>query len=161
MWQKFFGTDNSINWLILRVALGSVMLGHGLQKTFGWFGGFGWNNSMNYFTEHVGLPSPLAAVVILTESVGAVFLILGFAGRLNAAMMIAVIAGAFFIDHLPNGFFMNWFGNQPGEGFEFDILFVAIALVLTINGSGKFSVDRWLVKVLGVRHTMSAVGIPG
>lgn len=37
-----------------------------------------------------------------------------------------VIIGTFFIEHLPHSFLMNWFKNQSGEGFEFDILFRAI-----------------------------------
>lgn len=144
MQQKLLATTDSYNWLLLRIALGVVMLGHGLQKAFGWFGGFGWDASMGYFTGTVGLPTWLSALVILIESLGALLLIIGFAGRINAALMGMVMAGAFFVDHLPNGFFMNWFGNHKGEGYEFDILFWAIALILAINGSGKYSVDRWL-----------------
>ena len=142
--SKLLATDNSLDWTILRIALGLVMLAHGVQKAFGWFGGFGWDGSMHYFTNTVGLPYALGALVILIETLGAGLLILGFAGRINAALVGSVMIGAFFVDHLPNGFYMNWFGNQKGEGFEFDILFAAISLVLTINGSGAFSVDRLL-----------------
>lgn len=144
MKRNLLATDNSYNWLILRVVLGLVILPHGLQKAFGLFGGFGWDASMNYFTGHVGLPSALGALVILIESLGAVLLILGFAGRINAFLLGAVMVGAFFQDHMHNGFFMNWFGNQKGEGFEYDLLVWGIAAVLTVNGSGRFSVDRWL-----------------
>lgn len=144
MKRNLLATDNSYNWLILRVMLGIVILPHGLQKAFGLFGGFGWDASMNYFTGHVGLPSALGALVILIESLGAVLLILGFAGRINAFLLGVVMVGAFFQDHMHNGFFMNWFGNQKGEGFEYDLLVWGIAAVLTVNGSGRFSVDRWL-----------------
>jgi putative oxidoreductase len=146
MWRKIISTDNSYNWLIMRVTLGTVMLAHGVQKAFGWFDGFGWTNTVNYFTHTVGLPTALAAFIILIETLGAVLLIVGFAGRINALLLGIVMAGAFFVDHLPNGFYMNWFGNHKGEGYEFDILFWAIAGVLAVNGSGKFSVDRWLFK---------------
>ncbi len=149
MQQRLLATGNNYNWLILRVALGVVMLGHGLQKTLGWFGGFGWTNTMGYFTGTVGLPSWLSAFVILIESVSAVLLIIGFAGRINAALMGIVMAGAFFVDHLPNGFFMNWFGTNKGEGYEFDILFWAISIILVINGSGKWSIDRWILSRTG------------
>jgi putative oxidoreductase len=144
MWRKLIATDNSYSWLILRVLLGTVMLAHGVQKAFGWFEGFGWTNSVNYFTHTVGLPAPLAAFIIFIETIGAVLLIIGFAARINVVLMGIVIAGAFFVNHLPNGFYMNWFGNHKGEGYEFDILFWAITAVLAINGSGKFSIDRWL-----------------
>src|SRR5215217_1657461 len=114
--QKIFTTENNYSWTILRVMLGIVMLAHGVQKAFGWFDGYGWDGTMGYFTGVVGLPSILAAVIL----------------------------GAFFIDHLPNGFYMNWFGNQKGEGFEVDLLFLAISCFIAINGSGALSVDRWI-----------------
>ena len=122
------------------------MLAHGLQKTFGLFGGYGWEGTMGYFTGTVGLPTVLAAGVILIESLGAALLILGFAGRINAALLGSVMLGAFFTDHLSNGFFMNWFGNQKGEGFEFDILFISIAVVLAVKGSGALFSMRKEVK---------------
>lgn len=146
MKRNLLATDNSYNWLILRVVLGVVILAHGVQKTFGWFNGFGWEQSMNYFTGHLGLPSVVAAFVILIESLGAFLLIIGFAGRINAFLLGVVMIGAFFVEHRHHGFFMNWFGNQKGEGFEFDLLIWAMAAVLTVNGSGRFSVDRALAR---------------
>jgi len=145
MINKLVATENRIELFLLRISLGTVLLAHGVQKAFGWFGGFGWSNSINYFTGTVGIPYILGALVILIETIGAVLLIAGFAGRINAALMGIVIIGAFFQDHLANGFYMNWFGNQKSEGFEFDILFVAIATVLSLKGSGAFSIDRWIV----------------
>lgn len=142
--KKLFATENNYSWTILRVVLGTVMLAHGVQKAFGWFGGFGWDGTMGYFTGAVGLPTVLAAFIILIETLAAFLLILGFASRLNALLVGAVILGAFFVDHLPNGFYMNWFGNQKGEGFEFDLLFLAISSFIAINGSGALSVDRWI-----------------
>jgi Predicted membrane protein len=142
--SKIFTTQNSYSMLLLRVALGIVMGAHGVQKAFGWFGGFGWDSTIGYFNS-VGLPTFLGGLVILIESLGAFLLIIGFAGRINAALMGIVMIGAFFIDHLQNGFFMNWFAQTRGEGFEFDILFCAIAAVLTVNGSGALSVDRYLM----------------
>jgi putative oxidoreductase len=50
--------------------------------------------------------------------------------------------------HLQNGFFMNWFGNQKGEGIEYHLLALGLALVIMIKGSGKFSLDRLLHKIL-------------
>lgn len=146
MKKQILATDNNISWTILRVTLGFVMLAHGLQKAFGWFNGLGWDNSIGYFTGVVGLPWLMAALVILIESLGALLLILGFAGRINAALVAIVLFGAFVVDHKQYGFYMNWFGNQKGEGFEFDLLFWAIAIVVVINGSGRFSVDRWLLQ---------------
>src|ERR1700730_8086061 len=99
MLKKLIVTNNDGTLLLLRVLLGIVMLAHGLQKAFGWFGGFGWNNSINYFTGTVGLPVILAALVILIETAGALLLIAGIGARINAFLMIVVIIGAFFADH--------------------------------------------------------------
>jgi putative oxidoreductase len=44
--------------------------------------------------------------------------------------------------HLPNGFFMNWYGNQKGEGFEYHLLAIGMALAIMVKGSGAFSIDR-------------------
>lgn len=143
--KKIFATDSSYNLLLLRVTLGFVFGAHGVQKAFGWFGGFGWDNTIGYFNS-VGVPTLFGALVILIETLGALLLIIGFAGRINAALMAIVMAGAFYIDHLPNGFYMNWFGETRGEGYEFDILFWAIAIVLTVKGSGAFSLDRLIMK---------------
>lgn len=139
--KKLFTTGNSYSLLLLRVTIGVVLGAHGVQKAFGWFGGFGWDNTIGYF-ESVGVPAIAGAMVILVETLGALLLIIGLAGRINAAAMAIVMAGAFFIDHLPNGFYMNWDGETRGEGFEFDILFLAIALVITVRGSGALSLDR-------------------
>lgn len=54
--------------------------------------------------------------------------------------------GAIFMVHLPNGFFMNWAGNQKGEGIEYHLLVLAVAAALLLRGAGAFSVDRALSK---------------
>src|SRR5258706_16120076 len=104
MINKILATGNRIELSLLRVSLGIVMLGHCVQKAFGWFGGFGWTNTINYFTNTVAVPSWLGGFIILIELIGALLLIAGFAGRINAALMGILIIGAFFQDHLANGF---------------------------------------------------------
>jgi putative oxidoreductase len=52
--------------------------------------------------------------------------------------------GAMFKVHLANGFFMNWYGGQAGEGFEFHLLALALAVAILIKGSAALSVDRKL-----------------
>ena len=141
--KRILTTDNNYSWLLLRVTLGIVMGAHGVQKAFGWFNGYGWDNTIGYFSS-VGVPTALGGLVILIETLGALLLIIGFAGRINAALIGIVMAGAFSIDHLPNGFFMNWEGASRGEGYEFDLLFWAIAVVITVNGSGALSIDRMI-----------------
>ena len=118
-----------------------MILPHGLQKTVGLFGGYGFKGSMGYLTGTVGAPWIFALLAILAESVGAIMLIAGFGTRVAAIGVggVMLVAAA---QHLPNGFFMNWFGNQKGEGIEFHLLALGIVVGLLILGGGRFSVDR-------------------
>jgi putative oxidoreductase len=65
-----------------------------------------------------------------------------------AGSLIIIMTGAFFVDHVQHGFFMDWFGVMNGEGFEFDILVIGLALTVVISGSGAYSVDNWLFQKL-------------
>jgi putative oxidoreductase len=141
MITQLFKTSNSITPTILRVMLGFVLLGHGAQKLLGWYGGYGFDGTMGYFTDTVGLPWIIGFMVIVIEFFGAISLILGFATRIWSAAMVILFAGIIVSVHLPNGFFMNWFGNQKGEGFEFFLLAIGMAVSLVISGAGRFSID--------------------
>jgi putative oxidoreductase len=145
MLDKVFETRDDVGLLVGRLALGIVILPHGLQKTLGLFGGAGFSGTMGFFTQE-GLPSILAFLIIIGESFGALGLIVGFLSRLAAFGISLIMLGAIFTVHLPNGFFMNWFGTKPGEGFEFHILAIGLGLVVLIGGAGKWSVDKLLVK---------------
>ena len=142
--RRVLATEGDWGATVARVVLGAVMLPHGAQKLLGWFGGYGFQATMGFLTTQVGLPYPIALLVILIESIGAIALVLGLAGRVMAAGVAAVMVGAVTNVHLANGFFMNWTGAQPGEGFEYHILAIALALVVMLRGSGAASVDRAL-----------------
>lgn len=142
MFRKFLATENDITLLILRLGLGLVMLPHGLQKTLGLFGGNGFAGTYGFFTDTMGLPGIAAVLVILVESLGAFGLIVGALTRLGAFGIAAVMTGAITMVHWSNGFFMNWSGSQAGEGFEFHLLAIVIAIALLIKGGGAFSIDR-------------------
>lgn len=144
MIKRIFATDGNLSGTILRVALGAAMFPHGAQKLLGMFGGAGLSASLKWFESAFHVPVYLALAVILAESVGAVALIVGFCTRLAALAIAADMAVAVFLVHWKVGFFMNWMGNQKGEGFEYHILAIAIALALVIKGGGLWSVDRVL-----------------
>ncbi|KAF0220719.1 MAG: hypothetical protein FD174_1043 [Geobacteraceae bacterium] len=139
---KLFQTDDTWSGLILRVMLGVVMFPHGAQKLLGWFGGHGFAASMSAFTDKMHIPAALAFLVIIAESVGSLGLICGFLTRVAAFGILCNMIGAIILVHWPNGFFMNWFGKQAGEGFEYHLLAIAMALALFISGGGKGSLDR-------------------
>ena len=144
--KYLFQTNASFLYWVPRVILGCVMFPHGAQKLFGWFGGFGFTNTMTYFTETAGLPWVIAFLIIMGESLGSLGLILGFFTRLSAFGLICIMVGAIITVHIPNGLFMNWFGKQAGEGFEYHLLVIGISIPLLISGGGKYSVDGLINK---------------
>jgi len=132
-------TDKDFAAMVARIFLGVIILPHGMQKLLGAFGGNGFEATMGFFTG-MGMPWIVAFLVIMAESLGALALILGLVGRFMSFGIFAVMIGAAFM-HLDNGFFMNWFGAQSGEGFEYHLLAIGLALVVMIKGSGAASVD--------------------
>lgn len=144
MFGKFFSTRDEVAPMIMRVLLGIVFLPHGAQKLFGWFGGHGFSATLNAFTDKMGMPLAVALLVIAAESFGALGLIAGLLTRLAAFGIFCVMVGAMLMVHWQHGFFMNWFGSQAGEGFEYHLLAIALALALMITGGGKASLDQLL-----------------
>lgn len=147
--RKLLETDESWAGLLLRLTLGLVMFPHGAQKLLGWFGGFGFGGTMEFFTEKLGLPWLIALLVIIGEFFGSLGLLAGFLTRFSAASLIIIMVGAITMAHLPYGFFMNWFGQQQGEGFEYHLLVIGIAATLLITGAGRWSVDGAIAKRMG------------
>lgn len=139
-------TDDALAPAIARVALGAVMFPHGAQKLLGWFGGYGFSATVGFFKSVLHVPAPVAVLVILAESIGAVMLILGVASRFAAASIALVMIGAVAMAHAHVGFFMNWAGTQQGEGFEYHVLAIALALIVVVAGGGKASIDRKLAR---------------
>lgn len=140
MIRKLLATNNDILPLVLRLTLGIVMFPHGAQKLLGWFGGGGFSATMQGMTS-MGLPAVVVFLVIMAESFGALGLITGFLTRFSAFGIATVMLGAIFTVHAKVGFFMNWTGQQQGEGFEYHLLVLGIALALMLRGGGKLSVD--------------------
>ena len=144
MLKKLMQTDDDTGRFLVRLFLGIVMFPHGAQKLLGWFGGGGFSETMQGMTG-MGLPAFIVFLVIIFEFFGSLSLIFGFLGRLGALGILCVMLGAVFTVHLQNGFFMNWMMKPgAGEGFEYHLLAIAMALAVLVGGSGRFSVDRAL-----------------
>lgn len=142
-----FKTDNGIDALLLRITLGVAMFPHGAQKVLGWFGGYGFSGTMTAFTQNMQIPTLFAFLAIAAEFAGALGVIVGLTTRV-AAFGIGVTMAVAASMHWQHGFFMNWYGNQKGEGFEYHLLAIGIALVLMIRGGGRFSLDRVVTRKL-------------
>jgi putative oxidoreductase len=133
--------SGDVSLLILRLAAGIVMFPHGAQKLLGWFGGPGFAGTMHYFTSVMHIPAPLAFLSICTEFFAPILLVFGVLTRLAAVGFAIDMIVAVLTTHIANGFFMNWTGQQKGEGFEYHIYAVAVALALLISGAGRYSLD--------------------
>jgi len=146
MLKALLRTDNNKGSIFLRLALGIVMFPHGAQKVLGWFGGPGAEKTIEMFTTKAGFPVFAVILLMITEFLGSLCLVAGLFTRVFALAIGFAIALCAYGNHIQNGFFMNWMGNQKGEGFEFHILVVGIALALAVKGGGALSIDRMIAK---------------
>jgi putative oxidoreductase len=147
MWKKIFQTNDDAVILILRVLLGIVFFGHGMQKLFGWFGGYGFAGTMGWLTGTLGVPWIFAFLAVMAEGLGCFGLIVGLGTRIAAFGILVNIVVASFLLHAPGSILMAWFVNtQNGMGLEFHITIIAIAIALIVRGGGKWSVDRLIAK---------------
>jgi putative oxidoreductase len=149
LWERaahaFFATPKDATGTVLRLALAVTLFPHGAQKALGWFGGYGFSNTVGYFVGG-GMPAALAVLIIAAEFLGPIALVAGFFTRWSAFGIGLVMVGAAGMVHAQNGFFMNWMGSQKGEGIEYFIPVIAIAIVLMIKGGGRWALDRALAE---------------
>ena len=162
MLRSILKTSHDVAPAVARITLGLVILPHGAQHVLGWFGGYGFNGTLGWMTGTLGFPPPLAVLALITEIVAPFALIAGLGSRIAALGIMGLMLGA-LSTHLPNGFFMNWFGNLPTgqEGFEYHIIAIALASTIALQGSGAWSVDRVLSRdvpasATGSRHLAHA-----
>ena len=139
-------TENDYTLTLMRLVLGFLFFVHGSQLMLGWFGGFGLSGSMQFFTQKLGIPAPFAFLGITTQFLGGILLIAGLAGRFAALTIIGNMVVAVAKVHWQFGLFMNWYGTQKGEGFEYHLLVFAIGLAIMFRGSGALSLDRVLAR---------------
>jgi len=144
--RRALATTDAPALTALRMTLALVLFPHGAQKLLGWFGGYGFSGTMGFLTNSVGLPGPLAFTVIAIEFFAPLLLVLGLATRFAAAGIATIMVGAIATVHAPNGFFMNWSGQQAGEGFEYHLLVIGITLALLLAGGGRWSADHALTE---------------
>ena len=144
MFRRLVETDNDYVLTFVRVLVGVVFFAHGAQKMLGWFGGYGFEGTMGFFTQRLGIPAVFAFLAIAAEFFGSLGLISGFLTRIAAFGIACNMVVAITMIHAHNGFFMNWTGAQKGEGIEYHLLVLALTILLMIKGAGALSFDRLL-----------------
>jgi putative oxidoreductase len=146
MFNKLLAASPDKTLAFMRIMLGLVFFPHGAQKMLGWFGGYGFSGTLRFFTTQMHIPVLLAFLAICAEFFGSLGLILGFLTRIAAFGVAVNMAVAALMVHSLIGFFMNWFGNQKGEGYEYHLLALALAIPMMICGAGSFSIDGLLAQ---------------
>src|SRR5215471_1096087 len=129
----------AVGLLFLRVVLGTLMAGHGAQKLFGWFGGYGLSGTGAFF-EQIGFRPGrfFATEAALGETVSGLLVAIGFGGPLGPALMFSVMIVAALSVHWGHGIF------AASNGVEVPLIYAAGAIALALNGPGPYSVDGWL-----------------
>jgi putative oxidoreductase len=150
--QETDGREQLREWglLALRAALAVIFMAHGAQKLFGWFGGYGFAGTVQFFTTQMGVPAPLAVLAILTEFFGGLAVLLGVLSRTAALGLAVVMVVAALKVHLANGFFLAA-GPGQANGIEYNVALFGMAVALALTGPGRFALagdTEWRLKDL-------------
>ena len=136
------GTLDKLSMLaypLIRVTTGLLLMPHGAQKLFGWFGGYGLSGTGAYFGDTLGMqPGILFALIAgLIEFFGGFALVLGLLTRPVAAVVAVFLAVALSV-HVPNCFFWT------DGGIEYPLMWLLLAVAIVLRGGGEYSLDRRL-----------------
>ncbi|HTG82499.1 MAG TPA: DoxX family protein [Geobacteraceae bacterium] len=135
---------DSLAPLVLRVPLGLIFMAHGSQKLLGLFGGLGVSGTLKTFEEKLGIPPIFTILAMIAEFGGGLGVFLGCLTRLSAFGIACVMGVAIYKVHLVNGFFMNA-ACLPGrgQGIEYPLALLGMALSLLFGGGGRWGIDRF------------------
>jgi len=140
--------------LLLRLVVGVAFVGHGTQKLFGWFGGYGPKGTGGFFaSKGYRFAVPMAVAAGLAEAGGGTLLALGFATPLAATMLAIVMINAIGSVTFKKAFMF---------GSELELIYLTIAVSLAAIGPGRFSIDRaigWDDDLSGVWWGVGALGV--
>ena len=123
---------------LLRVTTGLLLVPHGAQKLFGWFGGYGLEATGQFFATQLGMPASFALLAGVIEFFGGILLAVGLGTRVIAGLVFGMMAVAVLGVHLPAGFFWT------DGGFEYPLMWAILALTFVVRGSGTYSLDALL-----------------
>ncbi|MDX5363606.1 MAG: DoxX family protein [Pseudazoarcus pumilus] len=136
---RTFDGLSHLSWPIVRIVTGLLLMPHGAQKLFGWFGGHGLEATGQFFAANLGMEPGIVFAFLagFVEFFGGLALVLGLLTR-PAALGVAVLMGVALTVHLPNGFFWN------AGGYEYPLMWGLLAVAIFLRGGGEASLDRKL-----------------
>lgn len=125
--------------LLIRVVLGVIMMGHGAQKLFGWFGGYGLKGTGGWM-ESLGMrPGVLMALMAgLAEFVGGLLFAIGLFTWIGALLIVGTMIVAILTVHRKNGFWVTQ------NGIEYNLILIVIVIAVAMVGAGSLSFDSLL-----------------
>jgi len=148
----------SLGPLLIRLALGTIFIAHGSQKVLGLFGGSGLEATVQGFVQ-MGSPEWVGYAISFGELLGGLGILVGFLTRIAGLGIAAIMGGAIYLVHLPNGFFLNhYLVPDKGHGMEYALALSAMALSLVFTGSGPLSVDCMLFGKKGASQSSPEAG---
>jgi putative oxidoreductase len=129
----------SIGLLLIRLVIGVLFIGHGAQKLFGWFGGYGLKGTGNWM-DSLGLKPGMTMALLagLTELIGGILFTLGLLTPLAGLMIAATMVIAIVKVHGPNGL---W---STQNGYEYNLSLLAVAIGIALIGPGQYALDAFL-----------------
>jgi len=150
----------NLGLLLIRLIFGLLMVGHGAQKLFGWFGGYGLAGTGGFFESLGFRPGRhFAFAASLSEFVGGLLFALGFLGPVGPALILAVMLVASISVHWRNGVF------AAKNGVEVPLLYAATAVGIALIGFGTYSLDaafgvaeRWTPGLIELALLVGVVG---
>ncbi|WP_441878413.1 DoxX family protein [Paenibacillus sp. 2TAB26] len=126
----------ALGLLVVRVVVGLLFVGHGAQKLFGWFGGYGPKGTGGWM-ESIGIKPGVAMAVAagIMELIGGLLFVAGLLTPLAAVLIVLTMLGAIVKVHGPNGIWAT------ANGYEYNLVLVAIAIGIALTGAGEYSID--------------------
>lgn len=126
----------SLAYPMVRVTAGLLLIPHGAQKLFGWFGGYGLAGTGQYFDSALGMSPGIAVAALagIIEVFGGLALVLGLFTR-PVALAVAVFMAVAISVHVPNGFFWT------EGGIEYPLMWGLLAAAIFLRGGGQYSLD--------------------
>ncbi|MBD2870244.1 DoxX family protein [Paenibacillus arenilitoris] len=126
----------ALGLLIVRLVIGLLFVGHGAQKLFGWFGGYGPKGTGSWL-ESIGVKPGVAMAVVagLLELTGGLLFAAGLLTPLAAAFIVATMLVAIAKVHGSNGLWAT------ANGYEYNLVLIAIAIGVALTGAGAYSLD--------------------